>query len=246
MVGLVTTASWGCLDFKRAYERYCAAPGRCQTVTDPDAGECKAQATDCTGAFDCCEGLACNRGAGASGTCQSFQGTHLPDGWACYASDQCSSGLCNDAGVCETVVCRVLDASCTFNACCPQLTCRTSYPSGCTQPTGSPCTLNDYCEELNCEDGLCAPCKAEGASCTTTGSCCSGNCHSGSCAACIVAGPLPPPDARCSDNLQCCDKRCESGRCCKSLYSYCSNDLECCSNRCGDNGSGAITCLDPL
>ena len=173
-------ASGSCVAFEGGGDPFCTAP--CQGDADCPCGTtCTATTTDSI----CAPGpkVGC-----------------VPEGAACAADGECSSGLCT-GGVCAAACSIYQPATCGAGGGCARV--EPGAPDGiCTGPgpasDGKPCADDAACQSLLCHEGLCArPCNpyagtAPGAACAADEACAVA---AGTVGVCAAAPPQGQPDA---------------------------------------------------
>ena len=225
-------------------------------------GTCSNVANGQDPASECAGSTTCN-GAGAC--------TTLPNGSACGANGECSSGLCVD-GVCCNTACSGLCQACNnagslgactnvangqdpANECSGTAVCNGS--GSCVKPLGSTCAANNECSSGFCADGVCCNtgCSGTCQSCNlagTVGTCSNvpnGQDPSNECTGatnCNGAGAcvLLPQGSACTTAAECGTGFCVDGVCCNtSCVGLCRRCDEFSIQ--GVGTCGFIECADP-
>ncbi len=232
---------------------------------ETDSG-CTPEGHYCSYDADCCPGMACNYNTHVCTVCVN-ESCSLAN--PCCGDNKCISGECVPCGIggqlcdelnpcCNSYVCSEHDGEyecrncamppdrCTPGkvACCDGYKCTGSYPNFLCEvcvAKGADCEGDsDCCENLMCDEGVCADvCTPSGGSCKDGSTCCEGTvCTNGFCTGCALEGQT------CSGTNLCCDGfGCISGRCRICSDKTCSPLTPCCSGKACEGGN-CITCVE--
>lgn len=208
----------------------CAPEGPC-TGNPPDCEVSAGNTAACETNADCEEQLGvigeCFRAVCDDGMCrvEDRDGEPCTDNSECTASDTCAGGVCLG-----TLLDCNDDNICTSDSCDPESGCRNNNLAGTGCDDGSPCTVDDVCN-----DGACA---GTPKICNDGNPCTEDTCDlsSGNCASIAISSPCDDGDACTNSDL------CKAGICTGSPAFACLTDEDCVACDSNDPCKGQPKC----